>query len=243
MRLDGGIMGYTHCNSPQVWMIHSILFFFNGDGKLDIFHSKPSKFNSISPIKDEWRVSYSGGTTSFEHYGYSYFNMKHNNGNEIQFGDFNGDGITDIFRATNNKWYVNYGARNSWSEINGSAILMQNLRFGDFNGDGATDVFTIFEHGEWMMSFNGITKWEYANISNQNINELQFGDFDGDGKTDIFINWGNGKWYVSYNGGNLGAVVLNESGHPLHDLLFEDLNGDGKTDIIVKPEAPYGQRC
>ena len=110
-------------------------------------------------------------------------------------------------------------------------------------GDGGTDVFTIFEHGEWMMSFNGRTKWEYANISNQNINELQFGDFDGDGKTDIFMNWGNGKWYVSYNGGNLGAVVLNESGHPLHDLLFEDLNGDGKTDIIVKPEAPYGQMC
>ena len=66
----------------------------------------------------------------------------------IKFGDFNGDGKTDIYYITNNIDSIhlsigdgNYQTINGPTTIVRSEIDLYRVNFGDFNGDGISDIF------------------------------------------------------------------------------------------------------
>jgi hypothetical protein len=86
----------------------------------------------------EWLVSY-GGNSNFQKLAVGPAI------DGLRFGDFNGDGKTDVFATTPNSdssytWLVSYGGNSNFQKLAvGPAI--DGLRFGDFNGDGKTDVF------------------------------------------------------------------------------------------------------
>ncbi len=61
---------------------------------------------------------------------------------EMGFGDFNGDGKTDILKASKGEWFVSWGGVSKWDKINTSATTVDEIGFGDFNGDGRTDVLS-----------------------------------------------------------------------------------------------------
>ena len=110
----------------------------------------------------------------------------------LRFGDFNGDGKTDVFNTSQGKWRVSFGGTGPWTVINGSGIALVDLRFGDFDGDGKTDVFSTFG-GQWHVSLaktpadpGGTSSWIAINGSDFGAPDLGFGDFDGDNKTDVF---------------------------------------------------------
>jgi flavodoxin len=147
----------------------------------------------------------------------------------LRFGDFDGNGKTDVFRAGGGKWFVSFDGTGAWQQINTSNVDISLLRFGDFNGNGKTDVFRA-GGGKWFVSFDGIGAWQQINTSNANISLLRFGDFDGNGTTDVF-RAGGGKWFVSFDG--TGAwQQINTSNVDIANLRFGDFNGNGRTDVF-----------
>jgi hypothetical protein len=147
----------------------------------------------------------------------------------LGFGDFDGDGRTDVFRADGSAWYWSSGASGSWQQLNTSGVGLDGLAFGDFTGDGRTDVFRA-SGGQWRISEGGSSPWATLRSANDSLGDLGFGDFDGDGKTDVFRATGS-KWQWS-SGGTDAWRDLNVSTSTVDELAFGDFDGDGKTDVF-----------
>jgi len=60
-------------------------------------------------------------------------------------GDFDGDGVDDIFVGTGAGWYFSSGGRTEWRFLNRKPEKTIDLRFGGFDLDGRTDVVAV--HG------------------------------------------------------------------------------------------------
>ncbi|OLF10618.1 hypothetical protein BLA60_15710 [Actinophytocola xinjiangensis] len=171
-----------------------------------------------------WQVS-SGGTGSWQSLAPYTFDAA-----EVGFGDFDGDGRDDVFRATGHRWYFSPGGVGRWVPLTTSGTTRAALRFGDFDGDGRTDVFTA-SGGEWLFSPGGRGAWQTLNTSGYGLADLRFGDFDGDGRTDVFRTNGS-RWYYSA-GGRTAWTPLTSATLPLGSLGFGDFDGDGRTDVFA----------
>jgi hypothetical protein len=151
--------------------------------------------------------------------------------NEIGLGDFNGDGKTDVFRATGSRWYYSPGASGRWVYLGARNEKIHQLKFADFDGDGKTDVFTVNSAGAWYVSPGGSGAWvAMASDSSSTIDNVALGDFNGDGKADVFRATGS-NWKISY-GGNTSYVTTVTSSATVPQLGFGDFDGDGKTDVL-----------
>ena len=189
---------------------------FNGDGKTDIYYVNGWGTAATDRI---WLSS--GDGTYTEVSGAPTWVSANNTGarldlKRIRYGDFNGDGKTDIYyvngwgtAATDRVWlsngdgtYTEVSGAPTWVSANntGADIDLDRVRSGDFNGDGKTDIYYVNGWG------TGATDRVW--LSN------------GDG-TYSYIN-GAATW-VSAN--NTGALI------DLARIKFGDFNGDGKTDI------------
>jgi hypothetical protein len=153
-----------------------------------------------------------------------------------RFGDFDGDGATDLFVSENNAWKYFSVEKGKWIDTKRtSGKNLSNIRFGDFNGDGKTDALTI-TNGVWSIRYGAVSGWQTLNTSDASISaslpDLRFGDFDGDGKTDVFVSH-NQKWLIRYGGKGKWVNTGRTSGKSISQLRFGDFNGDGKTDIYI----------
>lgn len=147
----------------------------------------------------------------------------------LAIGDFDGDGIDDVFYANGSEWFFSSAGTASWSRINKSSYRRHQLLFGDLDGNGITDVFRG-NGTRWFVSYDGRSKWTQINTSSITTDRLALGDFEGDGKVDVF--YGNGSdWFVS-DDGNSKWRKINKSGYKTKDLAFADFDGDGKTDVF-----------
>ena len=98
----------------------------------------------------------------------------------LRFGDFDGNGRTDVFRADGSFWWVSWDGRSAWEEINSSSNT--DLRFGDFDRDRRTDVFAVRD-GEWSYSSAGRSRWIKLSNALAPVNELVIGKFTGSSTT------------------------------------------------------------
>jgi len=59
----------------------------------------------------------------------------------LYFGDFDGDGVTDILRIRGGEFLVSWGGITDWERWKRVGLLRgKDYGFADFNGDGMTDV-------------------------------------------------------------------------------------------------------
>ncbi|MCW5852368.1 MAG: VCBS repeat-containing protein [Anaerolineae bacterium] len=145
-------------------------------------------------------------------------------------GDFDGDGVQDLFLATGTAWYYAPGGKAEWRYLNAQTDRLDTLLFGDFDGDGRTDVFT--QHGfNWDVSWGGASAWEKINVFSQRLGDYAIGDFVGDNRDDVFYADGQ-HWYVS-DGGTAPFTLVNDSSYRIPALRFGDFNADGKTDVFA----------
>ncbi|MCT2582148.1 FG-GAP-like repeat-containing protein [Actinophytocola gossypii] len=177
-----------------------------------------------------WRLS-SGGTASWQPLAPYTFDVS-----EVGFGDFDGDGRIDVFRATGYRWYYSPAGEGRWVAGAKSGITRQAIRFGDFDGDGRTDVFTA-SNGEWRFSPAASGGWQTLNTSGIGLADLRFGDFDGDGRTDVFRTNGS-QWYFS-SGGRTAWQPLARATMPVDELGFGDFDGDGRTDVFAQVDGQW----
>ncbi|MBI6115869.1 FG-GAP repeat domain-containing protein [Salegentibacter maritimus] len=181
-------------------------------------------YSDSNKTDDAWMVSYSGNTP------WTQIRVSNSPLSDLAYGDFNGDGSTDIYRtSTDGKAYVSLSGTSDWAEWNSTGYDISTLKFADFNGDNTTDVIRA-SGGKWYVSLGGSGAWTEWTTSGLSINDFKLGDFNGDGTTDVFTASG-GKWYVSL-GGNTSWVEWASSPISLSSIKFGDFNGDGITDAF-----------
>jgi hypothetical protein len=85
---------------------------------------------------------------------------------ELAFGDFNGDGTTDLLRIHNNTYEYSPSATKPWQPLQPATTPLANTRLGDFNGDGTTDLLELRRSQtepkklEWFLSIAGTGDWQ-----------------------------------------------------------------------------------
>jgi hypothetical protein len=177
-------------------------------------------------------------------------------GTSLNFGDWNGDGITDLMwwnkSSGNNRWYVlSYsngllGFTNYTNPIVSSDVDNgTTLDFGDWNGDGNTDAL-------WFSSGTGTQRWFTNNgklgfttvtspIDPTVIDgdyDLYLGDWNQDGHTDVV--WhnklnGRQRWYMNDGWSQFTSAIypiLPDDIDGGTGLYFGDFNGDGLTEPV-----------
>lgn len=108
-----------------------------GDLRDDIFYA--SGPTALVPA-GAWYLSY-GGSGGFNPVNTSSFRRK-----DLRFGDFDGDGNTDVFGVVSNgsinTWSYSKSATGSWADgfLQDALDTIDNLVVADFNGDGTADV-------------------------------------------------------------------------------------------------------
>lgn len=129
--------------------------------------------------------------------------------NQIAFGDFDGDGATDVFWADGRNWWYAGGGQRIWKHLNSYPNTLSELSFQDIDGNGKTDVYRSADGKQWV-SWNGTGAWQELSGSSLRRRALATGgddkryagDFDGNGITDVFmVNPDDPtEWLISWDG-------------------------------------------
>ena len=218
----------------------------NGDGVADLF----VYFNNSTQYKT-YNSRLLGDTL------YPLYFLSTGNGpitwDEVELGDFNGDGLTDVYNSNNNGAYVIYcdglGGFSNSQYVNPSKKYQKH--FGDFNSDGKTDVLeTSYDNLPWsywwmfVSTGTGIYSADYYdNMEDVRGKQLFVIDINGDGFDDcvsidktnasnnmvsptIWLNDGTGHHFSPLSGG------VNVYPVDRWNIYFGDFNGDGKGDML-----------
>ena len=176
---------------------------FDGDGRPDFFVYET----------DGCRVYQFNGSTFIEPYSSSWPKQGH----KLKFGDYNGDGKTDILAVgwkdfNWSQWGISYSTGYNFERVYISSkkdIRKDKFYMGDFNADGKSD-FVIMADESLGGTWDGRELW-VANGGGTNFTQADegpvypsrgqnffFGDYTGDGKTDFFITDAEAVWWKGY---------------------------------------------
>jgi hypothetical protein len=165
---------------------------------------------------------------------------------DVQSGDFNGDGQSDIVGRVleTGQWWVGLSTGSSyetslWTTWN-PAVTWVDVQVGDFNGDGKQDlVGRVSQTGQiWVATSTGSSftnsLWATWNPAATWV-DTRVGDFSGDGKADFASrDLVSGTWWTAVSTGSSFNTSLWTFWSPSVtwvDVRVGDFTGDGKTDV------------
>jgi RHS repeat-associated protein len=164
---------------------------------------------------------------------------------QVKFGDFNNDGITDIVTKERNRYplYIYFG--NSDGTYRSSIMYnpgVQSWRylFGDFNNDGNTDIVTmnynIFCVSVILGNGNGtfLPRVDYPTVNRSN--SITIGDLNNDGYIDIAATRENLYPIAFFINNGDGTFMPRQEIRPTYgprNVTVGDFNADGKLDVAV----------
>lgn len=151
----------------------------------------------------------------------------------LRFGDFDGDGRTDVLTQHGRNWDVSWGGASKWEKINVSPEALSDFATADFDGDQHADVFYA-SGSEWVISFRGIGEFTHVMFDARRVSDLGFGDFNGDGMTDVF-GIVDDYWEVVYSDirPSRWIPLRPQPPDPLTSPRIADVDGDGRDDIAA----------
>lgn len=151
-------------------------------------------------------------------------------------GDFDGDGVDDLFFGSGATWWYSSGGNAEWRFLSRKNDLASNLRFGDLDADGRTDVIA-FNGRDFEVSWAGASRWFPLNVAPASgfdglrIDDIAVGQFDSRPGADLFISNGT-TWRISSKGS--GAwTTFGGLGFRTKQLRFGDFDGDHRTDVFA----------
>lgn len=213
---------------------------FNGDGRTDLAVRVESAGDG------RWYVAESTGNGFVTKVWGGWTTIK--NWGQIQVGDFDGDGLTDlagrIQNAGDGRWVV---MRSTGTKFSGTfwgvwtTFVPWDIYTGDVNGDGRTDLITRTGNandGRWFISIStgtGFQNGTWGHVAaHLALADAFVGDFTGDGLADVAVRLAtDGQWMVIRSTGTAG-VTENWglwSTTSWANLVVGDFDGDGRADI------------
>ena len=222
----------------------------NGDGAADIFASK-------SKSKECMLVCSSSDDKSVTPLRNTLIRQCDANWDKVVYGDFNGDGLTDVMNLVEDGYHIMYSDGYGTMARHESAEWPNKyhyLELGDFNGDGKTDIIlTGWEKdpnkdgwSDWCICYskgNGEFVREYhPRPFNAKSKQLYIADFNGDGYDDIQAvdktsagnNMTKPQAFLNDGIGNFYRQLDGGNIYALDKWRFYtgDFNGDGKMDFL-----------
>jgi hypothetical protein len=148
---SGGVFHWTYLSSKTEELAQLGLGDFDHDGRCDVL--------AVNSATGRWELS-SGGTSEFVPLPTGFVGPM----SQLRFGDFNGDGYTDIFQRMPDSQWFGYLFPMSQGPVvlESSQLPIESLRFGDVDGDGITDVLAISQ-GVWSWSRSARATWAPLN--------------------------------------------------------------------------------
>jgi hypothetical protein len=149
----------------------------------------------------------------------------------LLFGDFDGDGRTDILAKNGRNLMVSWGGASDWEKINEIDAPISDLAVGNFVGDQRADIFYA-DGQQWFVSDAGVGPFVPVQTSSFRVRNLRFGDFDGDGRTDV-LGVVSGAWMVSYSAASNWILLRPRLTDTVDNLVVADFDGDGRADVAT----------
>jgi hypothetical protein len=163
---------------------------FVDDARADIFYADGKA----------WYVS-SGGVGPFKLFDTSSFRVA-----DLRFGDFNGDGKTDVFGVANGNWSVTYSGTINWSKLRPRLTdSVTGLLLADFNGNRRADIATAFVKS---VSYDGRGDW--IDFPARPGLFAAVGRFDTNLGADILFYWTN-YHYIGIQSSGTGPAMRHSS--------------------------------
>lgn len=115
---------------------------------------------------------------------------------DLGTGDFDGDGIADVFVGTGKTWWYSSGGATEWRYLNTAIERASELKFADIDADGTTDVIAQAASVIWW-SQSGRAGWQALAPAwlDTPLSKLHIANFTGDARADIFRTTG-AYWYL-----------------------------------------------
>jgi hypothetical protein len=114
---------------------------FDGDGVTDVFRKDDD---------NTWKVTYATKDRTARWFEWKPVGRSGEPLADLGFGDFDGNGTTDVLRSHAGAWSVSYSRKGhdrsrwgKWEKINRSRIPVKLLSFTDIDGDGRTDTIYV----------------------------------------------------------------------------------------------------
>jgi hypothetical protein len=220
-------------------IVNPPLFDFNGDGRGDFLWQNGDGTPAVWLMNGTGVLEFGGALpnpTGDTRTGITW--------KEIDAGDFDGDGKSDIL------WQNNDGTPAVWL-MNGTHVSLMGpglsnpgpawhaKEAADFNGDGKADILFQNDNGAaavWLMDgVNLVSTSPPLPNPGPAWHVMDAADFNGDGKADILWQNDNGTpavWLMDgLNVLSTGPALANP-GPAWHEIAAADFNGDGKADIL-----------
>lgn len=185
---DDGVGGWRVLTGGGQLAVYFQVVDFNGDNVTDLVYFK-NETNQFNQVKGYMYVKYSGAG-SWKRIGTDY-NMDNNLDyyNNFRFGDFNGDGITDIFRHSNARLGVYWNGAGSYRELTRAAapLNMNDLVFVPNMAQlGYTDLLYVNRANlEWTPFYRSAEQADPIVLKYNAPENVHFGDLNGDGTWEI----------------------------------------------------------
>ena len=250
-------------NVPYSQVIRQYNFQYQTDNTLGLLYLSSvsectATYDCYAPTQFEWRPDYtssvkktSGLTTyigEMDGSSYGWIDM-----NRLKYGDFNGDGLTDIYRVTGDvgdysgRVHINSGDGNFFSSLEQPGV--------DYTQD----------YGDLPASSTSTLNFDPEDSLNYGVSSVRAVDINGDGYADlykinrnhasgaindtVYLNDKNGGFLSAsaigaktsiqavvpqsnqYNTGN-GDLYLEEALDDLGRVMFGEFNGDGFPDVL-----------
>jgi autotransporter-associated beta strand protein len=197
----------------------------------------------------DWWVAVSNGST-FTNQMWGHWNTNVT-WVDVQTGDFNGDGLTDIVgrNAQTGEWNValsngstfTTSVWGSWSA--NPAVTWVDVKVADFDGNGKADITGRWlQAGTWYTALSNGTSFTTTAWATWSATvtweDVKVGDFNGDKKADITGRYGAaGQWWTGISTGTSFTTSLwdtwaaDSPNVTWADVQVGDFNGDGMADI------------
>ncbi len=186
---SGGRSHWLFLNTYTERMDQVALGYFDGDRRCDVFAVR----------NGGWAISSGGVGPLVPLPGREVASFS-----QLAFGDFNGDGQTDVFqRSATGRWSAVSPGLPDDIDLAASPLPLGALRFGDFDGDNVTDVLTI-DRGQLAVFWSG--RGSAEPLSGRFFGDpssLLIGNVDGIRGDDLVryvVTAQGGQWEVSSSG-------------------------------------------